>query len=134
MSTYVDVIGNLTRDPELKTLRTNTVACDMSIASNSMLKDKDGNRKAVFFSVRIFGKHGESCAKYLTKGSKVYARGEFNPVDYKAQDGQEKTIYTINNASIEFLNTTPSGGGQQATGQYKKAAPAPQGDEDDLPF
>ena len=134
MAAYIDIIGNLTKDPELKDLKQGTGACDISVASNSMSRDKDGNRKAVFFSVRIFGKQGEACAKYLSKGSKVYIRGEFVPVDFKGQDGTDRTIYAVNNASIEFLSASNRDSGQQPTAQYKKAEPNNAYGEDSLPF
>ena len=130
MASYIDIIGNLTKDPELKTFN-QTTACDLSIASNTISKGRDGERKAVFFNVRVFGKHGEVCARYLFKGSKVYVRGEFFPVEYKTQDGQDRVVYTVNNAAIEFLTT---GGTQQGGGAQQKTAPAKQEDENDLPF
>lgn len=137
MSSYVDVIGNLTKNPETSTSQNGTVSCDLSIASSTSSKDREGNTKTVFFNVRVFGKHGEACAKYLSKGSKVFARGEFFPIDYKTKEGQDRVAFNINNANIEFLSTANNNQqshAAQPTTTYKKGNASAVDMSQELPF
>lgn len=71
------VEGNLTRDPEMKTLPSGSTVTSMSLATNRRYKDKDGNlqEEVQYHNVVVFGKQAESCAKYLTKGSSALVTG-----------------------------------------------------------
>lgn len=137
MAAYIDVIGNLTRDPELKQTPTGNAACDISIASNA--RGRDGERTATYFTCRIFGKQAETCSKYLAKGRTVYVRGEFAPYTYTTRDGETRTAYGINNAHVDFVSAGTPPPDVQPTSDYKRAAPSarspqPEESEDDLPF
>lgn len=136
MSAYIDVIGNLTHDPELSTNDNGTTMCDISVAAESQSRDRNNNTKTVYFRTRIFGRHGQACGQYLKKGSKVCIRGEFFPVEYKGRDGQDKVLYTINNPSVEFISTGNRQSQAQPTVEYRKNTSNNEdlGGEDELPF
>ena len=71
------IVGNLTRDPELKTLPSGMKVTSFSVATNRVWKDKDGNKKeaADFHNIVVFGRQAETSAQYLTKGSQVLIEG-----------------------------------------------------------
>lgn len=71
------IVGNLTRDPELKTLPSGMKVTSFSIATNRVWKDKDGNKKeaADFHNIVVFGRQAETSAQFLSKGSQVLIEG-----------------------------------------------------------
>ncbi len=71
------LIGNLTRDPEIKALPSGIKVCSFSIATNRVWKDKEGNKKeaADFHNIVVFGRQAETVAQYMKKGSQVMVEG-----------------------------------------------------------
>src|SRR5680860_192361 len=74
---HVTLVGNLTRDPELRQLPSGTSLCKLGVAVNSSIKDSSGQwvEKANFFDVTVWGQQGENCARYLAKGRQVAVDG-----------------------------------------------------------
>ena len=102
----VFLIGNLSKDPELRTTNSGTSVCTFSIAVNRR-KDKDGNSTADFFSIVAWRQLAELCGKYLAKGRKVSVVGELQNRSYEANDGTKRHVTEIVANEIEFL--TPKG-------------------------
>lgn len=102
----VFLIGNLSKDPELRTTNSGTIVCTFSIAVNRR-KDKDGNSTADFFSIVAWRQLAELCSKYLAKGRKVAVVGELQTRSYEAKDGTKRHVTEIVANEIEFL--TPKG-------------------------
>ncbi len=71
------IIGNLTRDPELKAIPSGIKVCSFSVATNRVWKDKEGNKKeaADFHNIVVFGRQAETVAQYMRKGSQVLVEG-----------------------------------------------------------
>ncbi len=71
------IIGNLTRDPELKAIPSGIKVCSFSVATNRVWKDKEGNKKeaADFHNIVVFGRQAETVAQYMRKGSQVLIEG-----------------------------------------------------------
>ena len=129
---HLTIIGNLTRDPESKDVGDKTV-CNFTVAVNRRQKDKDGNNVADFFRVSAWGKTGETCQKYLTKGRKVAVVGSVSVHAYSDKDGNPKGSLEVFAQDVEFLSSANSNSEQAAP------APAPQTDgtpvdTDELPF
>lgn len=134
----VILIGNLARDPELKSFQNGGRVCNLRIATNESWRDKNtGERKekAEFHSVAIFTEGLVGVAeKYLRKGSKVYVEGSLTTRKWTDQAGVEKysTEVTLQgfNASLVMLD-----GPQGSGGAPSREAPATGGafDDDDLP-
>src|SRR5688572_4634097 len=105
------IIGNLCADPELREAG-NTTICKMRIATNRVWTNKDGERQeeAEFHRVTAFGKQGENCAKYLTKGRQVYVEGRLKTSTYE-KDGQTHYSTEIVADTTQFLNGKGGGGG-----------------------
>src|SRR2546429_5258183 len=88
----VVLVGNLTRDPELRHTPGGTPVCSLRIAVNSRRKDESGNwtDKPNYFSVSVFGNQAESCAQYLSKGRPVAVDGRLDWREGEAKDGRGK--------------------------------------------
>lgn len=88
----VMLIGNLTRDPELKKTTSGQSVCTFSIATNRVYTDASGVKKdqPEYHNIVAWGKLGEICGQYLTKGKKVYIDGRIQTRDWEGQDGQKR--------------------------------------------
>jgi single-strand DNA-binding protein len=142
----VIMTGNLTRDPELRSLPSGTAVCSLRIACNTRRKDASGDwvDKANYFDVTVWGKQGENCAQYLSKGRPVAVDGRLEWREWEAQDGSGKRqAVQIIADSVQFLGSPQGGenGGRFApqsdvpadTGDFDKA-PVAAGSDDDIPF
>ncbi len=101
----VFLIGNLTRDPELKFTPQGTAVARFSIAVNRQFKSADGERKEEvnFFNIVVWGKSGENCSKFLTKGRSVHVEGRLQNRSYETQDKQKRTVTEIVADNVQFL-------------------------------
>lgn len=124
----VFLIGNLSKDPELRTTNSGTSVCTFSIAVNRR-KDKEGNSTADFFSIVAWRQLAELCGKYLAKGRKVSVVGELQNRSYEANDGTKRHVTEIVANEIEFL--TPKGESKE---QANFAEGFTEIDGSDLPF
>jgi single-strand DNA-binding protein len=117
MASYNRVIlmGNLTRDPEQKTLPSQTVVCDFALAVNRRWKDaKGGDREEVLFiDCAAFGKTGETIAGNLTKGRPVHIEGRLRLEQWEQEDGQRRSKIRVVVEQFRFVDRKP-GGGQPA--------------------
>lgn len=127
--------GNLTRDPQLSYLPSQTAVVEFGIAVNRKWTGKDGEKKeeVCFVDCRAFGKVAETLNKYLTKGKPVLVDGRLSFESWMAQDGTKRSRHRVVVENFQFL---PSGGNQQP--QVGRANPDYVGDDpppsDDIPF
>lgn len=147
----VILIGNLTRDPELRSTTGGIPVCTFSIAVNRRFASQSGEKVTDFFNIVAWRQLGELCEKYLAKGRKVCVVGELQTRSYEAKDGSKRSVVEIVADDIEFL--TPRGqdggsgysqSGSQSGSRYgggyeqRSASPAPEGfteiEDDELPF
>ena len=94
------LIGNLTRDPELRTTPQGLSVCDFTIAVN---RRGGQQNEADFFRVTAWRQLGENCAKYLAKGRKVFVSGPVSARTYQAQDGSTRVSLEVTADDVEFL-------------------------------
>ncbi len=97
------IIGNLTRDPELKALPSGTKVCSFGIATNRVYKDKDGNRQEAteFHNISAFSKLGELAGQYLKKGQQVLVEGRIQTRTWET-NGEKKSRTEIVADNIQF--------------------------------
>ena len=122
------IIGNLTRDPELRSVQTANGAanvCDFTVAVNRRRKGQNGQDEADFFRVTAWNQLGENASKYLAKGRKVAVVGAVSVRTYQASDGSTRASLEVQANDIEFLTPRNEAGSVSdgASGGY--AAPAP---------
>lgn len=98
------VIGNLTRDPELRAIPSGTQVATFSVATNRVWKDKNGAKQesADFHNIVVFGRQAETAAQYLKKGSNVLVEGRMQTRSWDAQDGTKKYRTEIVADRVQF--------------------------------
>jgi single-strand DNA-binding protein len=141
----VVLVGNLTKDPELRHTPSGTAVCKLRLAVNTRQKDAQGNwgDKPNYFDITVWGNQGESCAQYLSKGRPVGVDGRLDWREWDAQDGTKRQAVEIIADTVQFLGSRDGGGGGGGDGerQFVPAA-ATAGNEDftsssaddDIPF
>lgn len=136
----VFIIGNLTRDPELRTTSSGVSVCSFTVAVNRRVRSQGAEasqQEADFYRVSAWRQLGENCHRYLAKGRKVAVVGNLTLQNYTGNDGQARTSLEVQADDVEFLS--PRGEGDAPSSQTAAPAPATNTgfveiDEDELPF
>lgn len=133
----VQLIGNLTRDCELKHTQSGTAICNMSIAVNEKRKvGESWEDHAHFFDLVLWGRRAEALAQYLTRGKKIGVAGKLQQ-DRWEQDGKTRSRVKVLVNEIDLLSSGNGGqsGGDHGTGNYQAPADSSQSyGDDDIPF
>ena len=160
----VFLIGNLTRNPELRVTPKGTAICSFSLAVNRTYRDEGGNAReeVTYVDIEAWGKQAELCSKYLAKGSPCMVEGRLRLDSWEdKQSGNKRSKLKVVLDNVQFLTRAPSGpsgaqegqeqqegehSAQQARREPAAAAPAPRTPppqrqlppppplEDDVPF
>jgi single-strand DNA-binding protein len=142
----VFLVGNLTRDPEVKYLPSGTAVADLGLAVNETYKNRDGETKesTVFVDVAVWARQAETCGEYLTKGSPVLIEGRLQLDQWETQQGEKRSKLRVRADRVQFLGrprNAASGDGPPDRGEFDggpaRGAGSGDGgvdDEDDLPF
>jgi single-strand DNA-binding protein len=155
------LMGNLTRDPEVRYTPKGNAVGDLGLAVNDSYKAQDGTIKetVTFINVEVWGRQAETCKQYLSKGRAVFIEGQLKLDQWETPQGEKKSQLRVRADRVQFLGggqgqggggqggsgrSTYSGGGGAPGEQAKPARPAaPQGggddtpplpDDDDIPF
>jgi single-strand DNA-binding protein len=145
----VVLVGNLTRDPELRHTPSGMAVCSLRVAVNTRKKDQasgEWTEKPNYFDVTVWGNQAESCNQYLSKGRPVGIDGRLEWREWDAQDGTKRQAVEIIADSVQFLGSrdgAPSGdaggggnqfitqgGGSESGADFGSAG----GVDDDIPF
>ncbi len=135
------IIGNLTKDPELRTTSSGIAVCSFTVAVNRR-KKAEGQPEADFFRVSAWRQLGDNCQRYLAKGRKVAVVGAVSVNTYQASDGSTRAQLEITADDVEFLSSRNEEGGAYPAAPASKpkseAAPDLAGyeevEDEDLPF
>jgi single-strand DNA-binding protein len=148
----VVMTGNLTTDPELRSLPSGMSVCSLRIACNTRRKNSatgEWEDKPNYFNVTVWGAQGENAARYLHKGRPVAIDGRLEWREWEAQDGAKRQAIDIIADSVQFLGSredAPGGGGFGGNGASQGgSSPIDEGDfqpapaagatgDDDIPF
>lgn len=125
------IIGNLTRDPELRSLPSGIQVASLSVATNRVWKDKNGAKQEAtdYHNVVVFGRQAETTAQYLRKGASLLVEGRMQTRSWDDASGQKKYRTEVVADRIQF---GPRGaGGASSAGQ--QASPANKGKQEDQP-
>lgn len=100
----VTIIGNLTRDPELRSLPSGVSVASFSVATNETYKNKDGNKveSVEFHNCVAFGKAGELIAQYMKKGSHILVQGKLQTRSWEGKEGGKQYRTEINVRDFKF--------------------------------
>ena len=126
----VFLIGNLTRDPELKALPSGTSVVSFGIATNRVWKNDKGENQqdTQFHNVVAFGRQAEIIKQYLTKGSMALVEGRIQTRSWDAQDGSKRYATEIVAERVQFGPRSAGKSGGQG-GSYQKEEPVSQKEE-----
>lgn len=134
MASYnrIILVGNLTRDPELKYLPSNTAVCEFGLAVNHRYRDREGNQKeeVCFVDCSAFGKGGEIINQYMAKGRPLLVEGRLKLDTWTAQDGTKRSKHSVFVENFQFLGgprEEGAGGGAPAERRASNAGPVRQG-------
>lgn len=149
----VFLIGNLTKDPEMRSTQSGVAVCNFTIAVNRRFRNQQtGQQETDFLNIIAWRQLAELCSKYLAKGRKVAVTGSVQIRTYEAKDGSKRTAWDIVADEVEFLtsqnqqSSTQSTPGHNTTAASKDSgtayAPQPhndfggftQADDEELPF
>lgn len=147
----VIMIGNLTRDPDVRSTGSGVSVCSFRIAVSRRFSGQSGERVSDFFDVVAWRTLAELCGKYLAKGRRVAVVGELQTRSYDAKDGTKRYVTEIVADEVEFLSprgqdgggdSFGSGGGYDSAPEGRHSSPAPQLpadgftdiEDDELPF
>lgn len=135
------IIGNLTRDPETRTVPSGSTVCSFTIAVNRRRSTQAQNQpEADFFRVSAWNKLGDVCQRYLAKGRKVCVVGSVSVSSYEAKDGSTRFSLDVFAEDVEFLSSRSEGQSSGSGFAPSDADDASQSDgfqevdDDDLPF
>ncbi len=111
----VFLMGNLTRDPELRYVPSGTAVANFTIAVNRPYKDSSGEKKeeVSFIRVVVWGKMAEVCGEYLAKGRPVLVEGRLKTRSWEGQDGQKRSTMEVVATSVQFIGARARGEAQQ---------------------
>jgi len=99
----VNIMGNLTRDPEMKYISSGKAVCSLSIANNRVyIKNTEKITEVSYFDVEVWGAAAENCAKYLTKGNGIIVEGRLRQ-DRWEKDGKTQSRVRISANAVHFL-------------------------------
>jgi single-strand DNA-binding protein len=116
MFNKVILIGNLTKDPELRYTPQGTPVCSMRIACSTKYKSSDSMKEeTLFIDVVVWGKQGESAAQHLEKGRSVLVEGRLQERRWES-DGQQKSKFEVVAQTVKFLYGSKKGTGQESSG------------------
>ena len=129
----VILLGNLTRDPELRYTPQGAAVCEFSIAMNRVFTSKAGEKKeeVTFIEIVTWARTAEICAEYLKKGRPVFIEGRLQQDRWEQPDGQKRSRIKVTAERVQFLGGPPGGG--PARGGAPEAAEAPPEAGGDLP-
>lgn len=114
------LMGNLTRDPELRMTPKGTAICTFSLAVNRQFKTESGETKdeVTYVDIEAWGKQGETISKYVTKGRPLYVEGRLRLDQWEDKNTKEKrSRMKIVLENFQFLGDSRGGGGQSSSGE-----------------
>jgi len=119
------MIGNLTRDPDLRYITSGAAVCNFGLAINRAYTDEDGEKKedVTFIDIVCWNRLAEVATEYLHKGSPVFVEGRLKQNSWETEDGQKRYKHEIVARSVQFLSN-----GKSDKGEDEDAA------GDDVPF
>ncbi|MFC1576360.1 single-stranded DNA-binding protein [Candidatus Omnitrophota bacterium] len=144
------LIGNITRDPELRYVPSGTAVSTFDLAINRVYTTPSGEKKeeTSFVRVVVWGRRAEVCAEYLAKGSPVFVEGRLRSRSWETKDGQKRNTIEVVAANVQFLRMSPKKGapapvsGKKPQGEAPESlesidlggAPSQAGSSDEIPF
>ena len=132
----VILLGNLTRDPEVRYIPSGTAVASFALAMNRRYKQGDEMKDEVsYIDIVVFGKTAENCGQYLNKGDAILVEGRLQQRRWDDKDsGQKRSKVEDVAQTVNFMPKRSSQAGQGGRQDHQEPAPEPPVDEGDIPF
>ena len=144
----VFLMGNLTRDPEVRHTPKGTAVGDLAMAINLTYRAQDGteNEEVCYVDVVVWGRQAETCRDYLSKGAPIFVEGRLQLDQWEGPEGEKKSRLRVRADRVQFLSRGGGGGGgrgarsEGGSGRERSGespapkAPATDPADDDVPF
>lgn len=107
------LIGNLTRDPEVRVMTNGRPVCNFGLALNRSYKDSEGNRKeeATFVDVECFGPRAEAVGRFFTKGRAIFVEGRLKLDQWESKEGEKRSALRVVLDNFEFVDSKQDSSG-----------------------
>ena len=115
----VFLMGNLTRDPELRYIPSGSAVASFTLAVNRVYKLQTGEKKeeVSFLRIVVWGRMGELCAEYLKKGSPAFIEGRLQSRSWDGPDGQKRNVTEVIANNVQFLRSGGAGASVEGSGR-----------------
>lgn len=132
----VILLGNLTRDPEVRYIPSGTAVASFAIAVNRRYKQGTETKDEVsYFDIVVFGKQAENCGQYLNKGDAILVEGRLQQRRWDDKDsGQKRSKIEVVAQAVNFMPKRSGGPAGQGSKQEHEPMPEPSVDEGEIPF
>lgn len=122
------LMGNLTRDPELRYIPSGTAVAEFGLAVNRKFKGQSGElqEETTFVDIVVWGRQGENVNQYLSKGRAVFVEGRLQYDAWESQDGQKRSRLRVVADNVQFLGGPGGGGGGGGGGAPGGGRPEPR--------
>lgn len=124
---FISFTGHLTADPTARATNSGTSVCSFTVGVTRSHKNQNGDRESDFFRVTAWRQQADFCSKYLTKGMKVFVRGELQPSIFEGKDGKARLSLDVQADAVEILS-------EKQKEQKKELEGFTDISSDDLPF
>jgi single-strand DNA-binding protein len=140
------LIGNLTRDPDVRMMSNGRPVCNFGLALNRSYKDAEGNRKdeTTFVEVESFGPRAEAVGKFFTKGRSIFIEGRLKLDQWESKEGEKRSALRVVLDSFEFVDSKQDGPSSNSrivesaqSNEDSKSSPSVSKEadlDDDVPF
>ena len=140
------LMGNLTRDPELRYLQSGSAVCDFGIATNRRWRSQSGEQKeeVCFVDVTFFGRTAEVISEFMKKGRPIFVEGRLKLDSWTDREGNKRSKLHVIGQNMQFLDSRGGGGGSRGGGgqrvreerpsQEPPASAFDDVDDDSIPF
>lgn len=134
----VFLMGNLTRDVQVKHTANNTAVANLGLAVNRRYRNAGGEmqEETTFVDCEAWGRTAETMGKYLAKGRPVFIEGRLRLNEWEDRDGNRRSKLLVVVDTFTFVDSRSGGGGggSQSSSNYSQAAPSSGPSDDDIPF
>jgi single-strand DNA-binding protein len=131
----ITVVGNLGKDPELRSMPNGTPVASFSICANQRGTDSQGQRteKQIWFNANVYGNSAKAVAEHLRKGDQALVQGRIDPDIWTGDDGKARLNLVVNASTVQFLGKRRAAG--EPSGEGEAASDGePSDDDKDIPF
>ena len=124
------LIGNLTRDPDVRMLSNGRPVCNFGLALNRNYKDAEGNRKeeVTFVDVECYGPRAEAVGRFFTKGRSIFVEGRLKLDQWESKEGEKRSAIRVVLDNFEFVDSKQDGqtSGDRQPSSPSNSSPTPQ--------